>query len=62
MINFDEGRPTQCGRVTWGMNVGFILEVKRDTYRVRWLDGAETTHLRPDDVDEAEDVFSEAAE
>lgn len=49
MIVFDEGRPTLCGRVTWGTKVGFIIHIGRETYRVRWLDGAETEQLRPDE-------------
>lgn len=62
MIQFDEGHPTQCGRVTWGLNVGHIIDITRDTYRVRWLDGAETTHYRPDEADEDETEFQLAAE
>ena len=62
MIQFDEGRPTQCGRVTWGLNVGHIIEINRDTYRVRWLDGETTTHYRPDEADEEAPYSREAAE
>lgn len=59
MIQFDEGL-VSCGRVTWGSNVGYIMHVGQRTYRVRWLDGAETEQLRPDIEDEQE--WSEAAE
>jgi hypothetical protein len=52
MIQFDEGTPTLCGRVTWGTKAGYITEINRQTYRVRWLDGAETSQLRPDLDDE----------
>lgn len=48
MIQIDEGKLTLCGRVTWGLKVGFITEINLRTYRVRWLDGAETSQLRPD--------------
>lgn len=61
MIQFDDGHPTLCGRVTWGLNVGWIIDITRDTYRVRWHDGAETTHYRPDD-DEEEVEYLEAAQ
>ncbi len=60
MIEFDEGRPTLCGRVIWGYEVGYITEISQTTYRVRWLDGNETTMLRPDLDDESE--WLEAAE
>ena len=60
MIEFDEGRPTLCGRVTCGNQVGFITEVNRQTYRVRWLDGAETTQLRPD-LDGEDEVITQLA-
>lgn len=36
------------GRCVWGMHVGFITRVDRDTYTIGWRDG-ETTLLRPDD-------------
>jgi hypothetical protein len=62
MIQFDEGRPTLCGRVTWGFNVGHILQITSRTYRVRWLDGAETEQLRPDLDAEDEIEFQQAAE
>lgn len=62
MIQFDEGHPTLCGRVTWGFNAGHIIEINRDTYRVRWIDGAETTHYRPDETEDEETTFAEAAE
>lgn len=52
MIVFDEGVPTLCGRVTCGLKVGFIIDITRETYRVRWLDGAETEQLRPDEPEE----------
>jgi hypothetical protein len=52
MIQFDEGKPTLCGRVTWGFAVGHVIAIDRETYRVRWMDGAETEQLRPDDEEE----------
>jgi hypothetical protein len=59
MIQFDEGL-TLCGRVVWGLNVGYIIRIDRETYRVRWLDGEETTQARPDLDDE--DEILQAAE
>ncbi len=59
MIQFDEGL-TSCGRVTWGTKCGHIIRLTPRTYRVRWLDGCETEHLRPDLDDE--DEFQQAAE
>ncbi len=59
MIEFDEGL-VPCGRVTCGLQAGYIIDIGRETYRVRWLDGAETTQLRPDCEDEIE--FQQAAE
>lgn len=54
MIQLEDGL-SLCGRCTWGMNAGYIIEVTRRTYRVRWLDGEITTQLRPDlDHDEIE--------
>jgi len=61
MIQFDEGRPTLCGRVTWGNNAGYIIQITARTYRVRWLDGEVTEQLRPD-LDEEEIEFKQAAE
>lgn len=63
MIKFDEGL-TLCGRVTWGNNAGYIIQVTSRTYRVRWLDGEITEQLRPDlDDDGFDDIeFAEAAE
>jgi hypothetical protein len=58
MITFDDGL-TLCGRVTWGMNVGYIVQVTSRTYRVRWLDGEVTEMLRPDLDDE--EIEQEAA-
>lgn len=40
------------GRCVWGMHVGFITRVDRDTFTIGWRDG-ETTMLRPDDEEEA---------
>lgn len=60
MIQFDEGLTT-CGRVTWGFKAGYIVSVNSRTYRVRWLDGAETEQLRPD-LDEDEIEYAEATE
>jgi hypothetical protein len=60
MIQFDEGL-TLCGRVTWAMNVGYIIQVTSRTYRVRWLDGEVTEQLRPD-LDDEEIEFQQAAE
>jgi len=57
MIQFDEGL-TLCGRVTWGFKAGYITSINFRTYRVLWLDGAETEQLRPDLDD---DQISEAA-
>lgn len=54
MIVFDEGL-TNCGRVTWGTNVGYIIQITLRTYRVRWLDGEVTEQLRPDLDDEETD-------
>jgi len=54
MIQFDEGL-TLCGRVTWGNNAGYIIQITDRTYRVRWLDGEITEQLRPD-LDEEEDA------
>mgnify|MGYP001577064998 CR=1 FL=1 len=51
MIQFDEGL-TLCGRVTWGLNAGYIIQITASTYRVRWLDGEITEQLRPDIDDE----------
>lgn len=59
MIQFDEGL-TLCGRVVWGLNVGYIIRIDRETYRVRWIDGAETTMARPD-LDDGETEQQEAA-
>jgi hypothetical protein len=59
MIQFDEGL-TLCGRVTWGTMAGYITRIDRETYRVRWLDGEETTQARPDLDDE--DEILQAAE
>lgn len=61
MIVFDEGRPTLCGRVTWGTKCGFIINITRETYRVKWLDGAETEQLRPD-LDDEDELTQLAAE
>lgn len=47
MIEFEEGL-VSCGRVTMGNAVGYIVNVGLKTYRVRWLDGNESTLLRPD--------------
>lgn len=59
MIQFDEGL-TSCGRVTWGNNAGYIIQINPRTYRVRWLDGEITEHLRPDLDDE--EIIQIAAE
>ena len=59
MINFDDGL-TLCGRVTWGLKAGYIIDINSRTYRVRWLDGAETEQLRPDLDDE--EIIQLAAE
>ena len=58
MIQFDEGL-TLCSRVTMGTMAGHITHIDRETYRVRWLDGAETEQLRPDLDDE--EIQQEAA-
>lgn len=59
MIQLHEGL-VSCGFVTCGLQGGYITHVGLRTYRVRWLDGAETEQLRPDIEDEQE--WSEAAE
>lgn len=59
MIQFDEGLTT-CGRVTWGTKAGYIIQITPRTYRVRWLDGAETEQLRPD-LDDEDEQITEAA-
>ena len=59
MIKFDEGL-TLCGRVTWGLMAGYITSINSRTYRVRWIDGAETEQLRPD-LDEEDEIELEAA-
>jgi hypothetical protein len=51
---------TTCGRVTWGTNVGYIIQITSRTYRVRWLDGEITEQLRPDCFED--EALSEAAE
>ena len=58
MINLEEGL-VSCGRVTCGLQAGYITAIGSKTYRVRWLDGNETTMLRPDLNDE--DRIEEAA-
>jgi hypothetical protein len=58
MIEFDDGL-VLCGRVTCGLIAGYIIRIDRETYRVRWLDGEETTQARPD-LDE--DEILQAAE
>lgn len=58
MINLEEGL-VSCGRVTCANAVGYIVNVGLRTYRVRWLDGNESTMLRPDLDDE--DQIEEAA-
>lgn len=58
MIQFDEGL-SLCGRVTCGLQAGYITHVGLKTYRVRWLDGNETEQLRPDLDDD--DQIEEAA-
>lgn len=55
MIELDEGL-VRSGRVTCGFKVGFITEVGRRTYSIRWLDGETTTQLRPDLDEEVEDT------
>ena len=59
MIELEDGL-TLSGRCIWGYRVGYILNVGRRTYRIRWIDGNETEQLRPD-CDE-EEVFADAAE
>ena len=54
MLNLEDGL-VRCGRVVWGYNVGYIGDITPTTFSVYWLDGQETTHLRPDlEEDEAE--------
>lgn len=62
MIQFDEGKPTLCGRVVWGLNVGYITNITATTFTVRWLDGEVSTQTRPDLDDEDEIEFQQAAE
>jgi len=47
MLNLEDGL-VRCGRVVWGYNVGYIGDITPTTFSVYWLDGQETTHLRPD--------------
>lgn len=61
MIELHEGL-SLCGRVSCGEKLGWIIEVTRRTYRVRWIDGEFTTQLRPDLDDEDEIEFAQAAE
>jgi hypothetical protein len=61
MIKFLDGdKPTICGRVTWGLQSGYITKITDRTYRVRWLDGYETEQLRPD-IDEENIEYQQAA-
>lgn len=59
MITLEDGL-VSCGRCVCGFQVGFIFRIERRTYSIRWLDGAETTQIRPD-LDEDEDQTQEAA-
>ena len=59
MIQFDGPFSLNC-RVVCSMAVGFITHIDARTYTVKWLDGAESTQLRPD-LGEPEE-FWEAAE
>lgn len=61
MIDLEEGL-VRSGRCTCGFKVGFITEVKQRTYRIKWLDGAETEQLRPDLEDDDDDQLMQAAE
>lgn len=61
MIEFDNGL-SLCGRVTWGFNVGYIIQITARTYRVRWLDGEVTEQIRPDLDDEDAPIAQLAAE
>ena len=60
MIHLEDGL-TRSGRAVWGTKVGYICEVGRRTYRIRWIDGQFTTQLRPD-LDEDEIELQQAAE
>lgn len=57
MIKLEDGL-TRGGRCICGNQVGFILDVGKETYRIRWIDGNITTQIRPD-LDEDEDFFIE---
>jgi hypothetical protein len=46
MIEFDEGL-VLGSRCTLGYAVGHIIAIDHSTYRVRWIDGSDTTQLRP---------------
>ncbi|HEX5508454.1 MAG TPA: hypothetical protein VFX37_08110 [Pseudolabrys sp.] len=58
MIELEDGLEL-CGRCVCGSAVGWIISVGQRTYRIKWMDGHETTQLRPDLDDE--DVQEEAA-
>lgn len=60
MIELDEGL-VLSGRCTWGNMVGFICEIGRATYRIRWIDGEFTTQARPD-LDDEDCELLQAAE
>lgn len=47
MIHLEDGL-SLCGRCVCGFEVGYIVSIGGRTYRIRWLDGNETTQLRPD--------------
>jgi hypothetical protein len=59
----DEGL-VRNGRCAWGpFKIGFICEIGRRTFRIKWMDGNYTTHLRPDlDEDDLDEIAQRAAE
>lgn len=60
MITLEDGL-SLCGRCVCGMQVGYIIQVDRRTYTIRWRDG-DTTQLRPDAEDEEINFHQVAAE
>lgn len=47
MIHLDDGL-VRGGLCVWGTKLGWICEIGRRTYRIRWMGGEFTTQLRPD--------------
>lgn len=59
MIKLEDGLELS-GRCICGYAVGWISEVTRTTYSIRWMDGHTTTQLRPD-LDDEDETSAEAA-